>query len=63
MFFKPKRFRQGNQDGLKNSKTIVVVSYQGLTVAELTELRRTLAEKERAHGCLQKHARRPRSQG
>ena len=32
-------------DGLKNSSTIVVVSYQGLTVAELTELRRKLAEK------------------
>ena len=33
-------------DGLKNSSTVVVVSYQGLTVAELTELRRKLAEKD-----------------
>jgi len=33
-------------DGLKNSSAVVVVSYQGLTVAELTELRRKLAEKD-----------------
>ena len=33
-------------DGLKTSTAVVVVSYQGLTVAELTELRRKLAEKQ-----------------
>lgn len=32
-------------ENLKNSKTMAIVSYQGLTVAELMELRRTLAEK------------------
>jgi large subunit ribosomal protein L10 len=37
-------------DGLKNSSTMVVVSYQGLTVAELTELRRKLAEKQATMG-------------
>lgn len=34
--------------GLKENSTIAVVSYQGLTVAELTELRRKLAEKDAA---------------
>jgi large subunit ribosomal protein L10 len=34
-------------EGLKNSQSLTVVSYQGLTVAELQELRRTL-EKEDA---------------
>ena len=33
-------------EGLKNSKTLAIVGYQGLTVAELNELRRTLAEKK-----------------
>ena len=33
-------------EGLKNNKTMAIVSYQGLTVAELTELRRKLAEKD-----------------
>src|SRR5574344_2383153 len=33
------------EKGLKESGSVSVVSYQGLTVAELTELRRTLAEK------------------
>jgi large subunit ribosomal protein L10 len=32
-------------DGLKNSSAVVVVSYQGLTVSELTELRRALSAK------------------
>lgn len=32
-------------ENLKSSKTMAIVSYQGLTVAELMELRRTLAEK------------------
>lgn len=35
---------------LKNSKALAVVSYQGLTVAEMTELRRTLAEKDTVIG-------------
>ena len=35
---------------LKNAKALAVVSYQGLTVAEMTELRRTLAEKETVIG-------------
>jgi large subunit ribosomal protein L10 len=34
------------EDGIKNSSAVVVVSYQGLTVAELTELRRKLTEKQ-----------------
>jgi large subunit ribosomal protein L10 len=38
------------EDGLKSSKTMAVVSYQGLTVAELTELRRTLASKKASMG-------------
>jgi large subunit ribosomal protein L10 len=38
------------EDGLKNSSAVVVVSYQGMTVAELTELRHTLAEKEASMG-------------
>ncbi len=33
-------------EGLKNSKTLAIVGYQGLTVAELNELRRALAEKK-----------------
>ncbi|HBB04987.1 MAG TPA: 50S ribosomal protein L10 [Firmicutes bacterium] len=33
-------------EGLKNNKALAIVSYQGLTVAEMTELRRTLAEKK-----------------
>lgn len=33
-------------DGLKNSKTVAIVSYQGLTVSELTELRKALGEKQ-----------------
>ena len=36
------------EKGLKESASIAVVSYQGLTVAELTELRRKLAEKNAA---------------
>ena len=32
-------------EGLESSKTMAVVSYQGLTVSELIELRRTLAQK------------------
>lgn len=32
-------------EGFKNSATVGIVSYQGLTVAELQELRKTLAEK------------------
>jgi len=36
------------EKGLKESASVSVVSYQGLTVAELTELRRTLAEKNAA---------------
>ncbi len=35
---------------LENSKTMAIVSYQGLTVAELTELRRKLAEKDATLG-------------
>ena len=35
---------------IKGSKTIAVVSYHGLTVAEMTELRRTLSEKNAAFG-------------
>ena len=31
-------------EGLKNSQSLTVVSYQGLTVAELQEVRRALAE-------------------
>jgi large subunit ribosomal protein L10 len=38
------------EDGLKSSKTMAIVSYQGLTVAELTELRRTLASKKASMG-------------
>jgi large subunit ribosomal protein L10 len=34
------------EKGLKESGSVSVVSYQGLTVAELTDLRRKLAEKE-----------------
>lgn len=37
-------------DNLKNSTTVAIVSYQGLTVAELTELRRTLAAKQATMG-------------
>lgn len=38
------------QKGFKDSQTIAVVSYQGLTVAELQELRRTLKESETTIG-------------
>ena len=37
-------------EGIKNSKAIAIVSYHGLTVAELTELRRKLAEKNTHFG-------------
>ncbi|HBE98443.1 MAG TPA: 50S ribosomal protein L10 [Firmicutes bacterium] len=37
-------------EGLKSSKTIAIVSYQGLTVAETMELRRSLAEKNAKMG-------------
>lgn len=37
-------------EGIKASKAIAVVSYAGLTVAELTELRRKLAEKNATFG-------------
>jgi large subunit ribosomal protein L10 len=37
-------------DGLKSSATVAVVSYQGLTVAEITELRRALAAKKATMG-------------
>jgi large subunit ribosomal protein L10 len=37
-------------DNLKNSSTVAIVSYQGLTVAEFTELRRTLAAKKATMG-------------
>ena len=33
------------EEQIKNAKTVVVVSYQGLTVAEMQELRKKLAEK------------------
>ncbi len=33
-------------DGLKENATLVVVSYQGFTVAEMSELRHKLAEKD-----------------
>jgi large subunit ribosomal protein L10 len=37
-------------DGLKSSATVAVVSYQGLTVAELQELRRALASQDASFG-------------
>ena len=37
-------------EGIKNSKAIAIVSYHGLTVAEITELRRKLAEKNARFG-------------
>ena len=37
-------------DGLKNSETVAVVSYQGLTVAELQELRRALMDADACFG-------------
>ncbi|MCQ2741691.1 MAG: 50S ribosomal protein L10 [Bacilli bacterium] len=37
-------------DGIKNCGTFAVVSYQGLTVAELQELRRALAKEETTVG-------------
>ena len=37
-------------EGFKSSKTVAIVSYQGLTVAETQELRRTLAEKNAKMG-------------
>ncbi|OPZ33495.1 MAG: 50S ribosomal protein L10 [Tenericutes bacterium ADurb.BinA155] len=37
-------------NGLKNSETVAVVSYQGLTVAELQELRRALADVDASFG-------------
>jgi large subunit ribosomal protein L10 len=37
-------------DGLKISQTVAVVSYQGLTVAELQELRRTLEKEDATFG-------------
>ena len=37
-------------EGIQNSKAIAIVSYHGLTVAELTELRRKLAEKNARFG-------------
>lgn len=37
-------------EGIKTSKAIAVVSYSGLTVAEITELRRKLAEKNATFG-------------
>ncbi|MCH3909736.1 MAG: 50S ribosomal protein L10 [Bacilli bacterium] len=38
------------EDGISSSKTIAVVSYHGLSVSELTELRRSLAEKDSSMG-------------
>ena len=37
-------------EGIQNSKAIAIVSYHGLTVAEITELRRKLAEKNARFG-------------
>ena len=37
-------------DGLKNSESVTVVSYQGLTVSEFQELRRTLAKENACIG-------------
>lgn len=37
-------------ESIRSSKAVAIVSYQGLTVKELTELRRTLAEKHASVG-------------
>jgi large subunit ribosomal protein L10 len=37
-------------EGIQNSKAIAIVSYHGLTVAEITELRRKLAEQNARFG-------------